>query len=129
MTYVIDTHSLVWFLEGNPRLSVTARNALRDDAAEFVIPTIVLAELAFLHSRRRVPVALSDVFAYVDGARNSLIYPLDESVVEQISTELEIHDAIIVATALVLRDALGRSVAIVTKDEMIAASGLVEVIW
>ncbi|MGV2831460.1 twitching motility protein PilT [Myxosarcina sp. GI1(2024)] len=30
MKYVIDTHTLVWFLEGNSRLGIDAKNILAD---------------------------------------------------------------------------------------------------
>jgi len=42
---------------------------------------------------------------------------------------LDIHDAIIVATALFHRDDLGETVAVITRDAMIAASGLVPIVW
>jgi len=47
MIYVADTHTLVWFLEGSTRLSVTARETLISVEAEIVIPAIVLAEIGF----------------------------------------------------------------------------------
>jgi PIN domain nuclease of toxin-antitoxin system len=30
MKYVIDTHALIWFLEGNSRLGENAKNVLTD---------------------------------------------------------------------------------------------------
>jgi len=33
MVYIVDTHALVWFLEGNKRLSETARALLSDATA------------------------------------------------------------------------------------------------
>jgi PIN domain nuclease of toxin-antitoxin system len=59
MTDVVDTHALVWFLEKNPRLSTAARNALRDPSAKIVVPTIVLAEIHFLHARGRIATDLA----------------------------------------------------------------------
>jgi PIN domain nuclease of toxin-antitoxin system len=34
MRLLIDTHSLLWFREGNPALSATARAAMEDPANE-----------------------------------------------------------------------------------------------
>lgn len=48
MTYVVDTHALIWHLEAGPRLSEAARKILTDPQSQLVIPTIVLAEMAFL---------------------------------------------------------------------------------
>ena len=129
MTYIVDTHSLIWLLETNRRLSPRAREALKDQAATMVIPTIVLADIAFLASRGRIGTDLPRVFAHISGAANCVVYPFDETVLKHLPTALEIHDAIIVATALVLRDAQPEPVSVVTKDKEIATSGLVGVIW
>jgi len=129
MTYVVDTHALVWFLERNPRLSAAARDALNDATAKVVIPTIVIAEITFLYARHRTAIDLPSVQSHIASATNCIVYPLDEVVVEFLPTTLNIHDAMIVATALVFRDVLGESIEVVTKDADITASGLVKVIW
>ena len=129
MTYVIDTHPLVWFLDGSSRLSTAAQNALADRTAQVVVPTIVLAEVAFLYARHRIAIDLPHVLAHMAGAANCLVYPLDGAVVERLPTTLNIHDAIIVATAFVFRDVLSESTAVVTKDADITASGLINVLW
>ena len=129
MTHVADTHSLVWYLEDNPRLGPNARIALKNPETKLVIPTIVLAEIAFLYGRQRIAVDVSRVYRYIADATNTVIYPLDELVVEQLQSSLNIHDAIIVATALLFRDVLGETTAVISKDTEIVASGLVEVVW
>src|SRR5215212_4797046 len=48
MTYVLDTHPIVWFLEGSGRLSAPAGAILRDPSQQFILPTIVLVEITFL---------------------------------------------------------------------------------
>jgi PIN domain nuclease of toxin-antitoxin system len=129
MTYVVDTHALVWFLEGNPRLSMAARNALIDRTAHVVVPTIVLAEITFLYTRHRITIDLPHVLAHTASAANCLVYPLDGAVVERLPTTLNIHDAIIVATGFVFRDVLSENTAVVTKDADITASRLINVLW
>jgi PIN domain nuclease of toxin-antitoxin system len=47
----LTTHALVWHLEGDSRLGAVAQTALNDASVKKVIPTIVLAEIAFLYSR------------------------------------------------------------------------------
>ena len=42
---------------------------------------------------------------------------------------LDIHDAIIVATALVFREVLGRETSVITRDAAIRNSRLVRVVW
>jgi PIN domain nuclease of toxin-antitoxin system len=129
MTYVVDTHALVWFLEGNSRLSMAARNALIDRTAQVVIPTIVLAKITFLYARHRITIDLPHVLAHTASTANCLVYPLDGAVVERLPTTLNIHDAIIVATALVFRDVLSEDTAVVTKDADITASRLINTLW
>lgn len=129
MTYILDTHTLVWFLEANPRLSSAARQALVDPSTKLVVPTIVLAEVAFLYPRKRIAVGLQAVLARLTTTPNCVVYPLDHLVVERLPSQLDIHDAIIVATGLVFRDLLGESTAVITKDAQITNSGLVQVVW
>jgi predicted nucleic acid-binding protein len=128
-TYVVDTHALVWHLEGDSRLGPAAQAALNDGSVKKVIPTIVLAEIAFLYSRRRVATDVSMVSSHVAAASDCVIYPLDEIVISHLPTALNIHDAIIVATAIVFRDVLGETTSLITKDSDIAASGLIPVVW
>jgi hypothetical protein len=129
MTYVTDTHPLVWLLEGSPRLSKAARQALAD------------SKRTHHCSRHRpggdqaplCPTADPDrrrgLLGHVAAAANSLIYPLDEAVVEHLPISLDIHDAIIVGTALVYRDVIGEETVVITRDAQIAASGLIQVLW
>jgi len=65
----------------------------------------------------------------VANAENCTVYPLDENVAMRVSGELDIHDAIIVATALVYRELSTDTVVVVTRDEAIIRSGLVQTIW
>jgi PIN domain nuclease of toxin-antitoxin system len=129
VTHTTDTHPLVWFLSSNPRLSAAARAAFEDASTQIIIPTMVLAEIHFLSARGRIPVDVATVLAYVQAAPNCRVHPLDETVITRLPLNLNIHDAIIVATALVYRDDLGEEVALITKDTEITDSGLVPVIW
>jgi PIN domain nuclease of toxin-antitoxin system len=129
VTYVTDTHPLVWFLDASLRLSQTARDALRDPTVQIVIPAIVLAEVKFLHGRSRIRVDLPTLLAHAAASSNLRIHPLDETVAERLPTTLNIHDGLIVATALTLRDVLGETVAVITRDAEITACGLVPAIW
>ncbi len=117
MTYITDTHALVWPLEGDPQLSPKALQAFSDAEAQIVIPTIVLAEIHFLYAQKRINTEIQKVFEYIAESTNVLCYPLDELVIEHLPTQLRIHDAIIVGTALVFRDVLSYSVAVLLLDD------------
>ena len=129
MILVLDTHPVVWFLEASSRLSSKAQQAISDPSSQLIIPSIVLAEITYLYERKRIATSASEIRRRLIAADNVVVYPLDEQVVDKLPTALDIHDGIIVATALLYRDVLRQEVAVVTKDEMIAGSGLINVIW
>lgn len=129
MKYVADTHALVWFLEDNRRLSKPAKAVLLDSSSEIVIPTIVLAEAKFLFAKQRINIDLSSLYRRMVAARNCSVYPLDESVIDHMPTSLEIHDAIIVGTGLVIEKIFNEEVVVITRDETIGESGLIKTLW
>lgn len=59
----------------------------------------------------------------------STVLPLDITVLSYMPMTLDIHDSLIVATALYYRDFLGESVAVLTRDVDITDSSLVDVLW
>jgi PIN domain nuclease of toxin-antitoxin system len=61
MTYVLDTHPTVWFWEGSGRLSAQAGTILREPSHRFILPTIVLVEIAYLYSKGRIAVDIAVV--------------------------------------------------------------------
>lgn len=129
MIYVVDSHALIWLLEGNDRLSTRAKSILVDPISRIVIPTMVLAEIGYLYAHKRVKTNVKNVLTGLASADNCTIYPLDERVVEYIPAILELHDGIIVATAIVYRDVLGEEVVVITNDKSIIESGLVPTVW
>lgn len=130
MVYIIDTHALIWYLEGNPRLSSKAKSIMEDDTKEFVLSIIALAEAIFIVelSKTKIP-SVSNLISDIDGSTIK-IYPLDRDILNKTLsiTVLEMHDRQIVATALYLQEQ-GNEVAILTKDERITDSQLVDTIW
>jgi PIN domain nuclease of toxin-antitoxin system len=130
--YVVDTHAIVWFLEGNPRLGEKARAILENADSKLIIPLIVLAEACWIIERGRtsIPNAV-DFLAAVDDDPRVNVIPLDRSILDRTLSMDEIeemHDRQIVATALLLMDE-GRDIAVITKDANIRHSGLVSTAW
>ncbi|BBD68137.1 PilT protein domain protein [Nostoc commune NIES-4072] len=56
MKYVIDTHALIWFLEGNPRLGANAKTILSNPDSQLVIPATTLAEAVWIVQRGRTSI-------------------------------------------------------------------------
>src|SRR5258706_12738033 len=104
MVHLFDTHVLVWFLDQDPRLSPAAKNTLANPNTELVVPTIVLAEITHLYARGRISISPAVIEQKVLQSANCRTHSLDKEVVSMIPGNLDIHDAIIVATAMVLRD-------------------------
>lgn len=129
MVYVLDTHALIWFLEGSHSLSSRARHILKETDNLLILPTIVLAETKYLASRRKVKIAFSTVLELLETDQRLMVYPLDLNVLQIMPTSLEIHDAIICGTAMMYEEVFKEPVAVLTKDEEIRKSGFVKTVW
>jgi PIN domain nuclease of toxin-antitoxin system len=132
MRYVIDTHALIWFLEGNPRLGANANAILSNPDSQLVIPATTLAEAVWIVERGRTSIpSTNNLLSAVESDPRVVIYPLDKDVIEitiSLSAINEMHDRQIVATALFLASE-GDEVQLLTCDSNITASGLVTIIW
>jgi len=129
VTIVTDTHPWIWFLAASPRLSANAKASLSNPSNLIVVPSIVMLEIRYLYNRKRISISFEEALQHIETAANVLLHPLDISVVTLAPAELEIHDAIIVGTALYLSDELKEPVPLITLDKTISNSGLVPVIW
>lgn len=132
--YILDTHALVWYLEGNPRLGRQARMAMETVDSEMILPLIALAEVVYLIEKGRIGITtVSDLLADVTNDSRIEIYPLTLEIFERSLTPEgiqipELHDRFIVSTGLYLQD-LGHTVAILTRDKSITDAGVLPVIW
>ncbi len=129
---VLDTHTLVWWVNGDSALSKKARAVLGKESAggEIVISSISAWEIAMLVARRRLVLSMdvSSWLATVKQIEAVRFVPVDVEVATK-SVELpgEFHsdpaDRIIVATARMLAAPL------VTKDVRIRAYAHVKTVW
>jgi len=129
MVCVIDTHALVWYLTDDKRLGKHAAELLDRPETRIVVPVIVLAELKYLHQRSRISLSFSAVQTIIGADERCAVYPVNEEVVDLLPLNLDIHDAIICATALACRRAIGEDTVVLTKDRAITDSGLVSTVW
>ncbi|TVP59337.1 MAG: PIN domain-containing protein [Nodularia sp. (in: Bacteria)] len=132
MKYVIDTHALIWFLEGNSLLSTKAKFILSQPDSQLIIPATTLAKAVWIVERGRTSIPdPKDVISVVDADPRVVIYPLDKEVIQMtmsLSVIQEMHDRQIVATALVLASK-GEVVQLLTCDKNITESGLIAIVW
>jgi len=129
MVYIVDTHALVWFFEKSDELGRAAQNILASQDARLIIPTIIIAELFYLSQRKKVSPSFKDIFQTIERDKRCVIYPLDINVLRFLPEKMDIHDGIICGTALVYKDLLKEDVKLITKDEEIVGSGIIETIW
>ena len=130
--YVLDTHALVWHLEGNPRLGPQAKEAIDNPLNHLVLPIIALAEAAYIveHGRTAIP-KVSDLLGSILADPRISIYPMTWEVFQESlnATAIpEMHDCLIVGSALHLQ-ALGDTISLLTKDGSIIAARLVTTLW
>jgi len=129
---VVDTHTIVWYLQDDPRLSAKAADALdaATAAGEVIhVPSICLVELTYLIEKRRLPPLVRDQLVQTldDPASPCSLAPLDRRVADALelvhrSEVPDLPDRIIAATAVAL------GVPLVSRDARIRASQ-VETIW
>ena len=130
--YLVDTHALIWFLEGNPKLGNNAKNILENANSELIIPVIVLAEAVWIVDKNKTSIpSVQDLLNAIDGDPRIIIYPLVQDIISQsitIPEITEIHDRLIVATGLCLKN-LGEKIALLSCDINITESKLLAIIW
>lgn len=129
---VADTHTVIWYLYDDPRLSRRARALIEETTAagdQIGLSTITLAEVVYLSEKGRIhPEALARVLTALDqpgGVLRDL--PLDRAAVAVMpsvdrSEVPGLPDRIIAATARL------HQVALISRDRQIRLSS-VETIW
>jgi PIN domain nuclease of toxin-antitoxin system len=129
---VADTHTALWYLYGDSRLSRRAKTFIDDSAVavnKIAVSAISLAEIVYLVEKKRVPASAYHNLrsALSDPDHVFVEEPLTEDVVEAMrivprDDVPDMPDRIIAATALFLR------VPVISRDGKIRAS-TVETIW
>jgi PIN domain nuclease of toxin-antitoxin system len=132
MSLVLDTHTILWYLENSPELSSVARTAIEDairDSRDVYVSAISLIETVYLVERRRIPPAALQRLraALADPNSGLFIAAVDADVanaLENVSRDAvpDMPDRIIAATALRLE------LPLVTCDRRIQSAGI-QTMW
>lgn len=125
---ILDTHTLVWFLQKDDRLSRKALALILRKEVTKIIPLLVVCEIHYLHARGRFAISAEDVTGKISETDDFEIVPHTEDQIPHLIAELGIHDALIVATGLAQKER-GRDVAILSRDDQIKKHAPLPVIW
>jgi len=128
MDYVTDTHSLVWYFTDDSRLSSKALQAFQSPEEKGIIfvPAVVLAEIMFIARKGRITLSFEDTLNRIEESEDFEIAPLNAEILrtaDKIEADMEMHDRLIVATAL------WHNASLITKDETLRELGIVSTIW
>lgn len=130
--YIVDTHALIWHLEGKSTLGAKARVALESAESELVLPIIALAEAVYIVEKGRTSItSVQDLLNDVFGDPRIEIYALTAAILNEslaLTSIPEMHDRLIVATGVYLKN-LGEEIEILTKDNEIVLSTILPVVW
>jgi len=129
---VLDTHTILWFLSGDPRLSVTARDFITNASAagnDLAISSIKLIEMVYLIEKGKVPAGrFTQIIQMTRQPGAGLVEIAVDAEIARSLSKIDIAkvpdmpDRTIAATALYLQ------VPVVSKDGKIRLSGLTT-IW
>jgi len=131
--YVVDTHALIWQLCSPSHLGQAAQIAFTqadDGEAKIHIPVVVVAEMAMIAQKQRVPGFDNEAFdTAIQALQETPAYIFESLSLDSVlasralSVIPDIFDRLVVTDAMILQAAL------ITKDVVIQNSGVVPTIW
>ena len=132
MSAVLDTHTVLWYLENSKELSAPARTTIQDairDGRHVHVSAISVIEAVYLVERNKIPAAALQRLrnALTDASTGLSITSVDAFVADTLdriprSIVPDMPDRIIAATALHL------GLPLVTRDRRLQSSGI-QTIW
>ena len=89
MPYVTDTHSIVWYMTDDPKLSIEAKEIFKiaDSGLDYIhIPCIVFFELLYLVEKKKIEVEFNDFVNLTSSSKNYKVEPLCLPIIEKSRT-------------------------------------------
>ena len=129
MICVLDTHALVWFLQKDKKLPKKVVDIILNEEESKQVPFIVLCEIHYLHHHNRFGLSALEVRKHLEKVASFEIMSHVPDQLEYLDQELDIHDALIVASARALAKASEEEVVIFSRDEQIKKYASLPVLW
>ena len=129
MIHVVDTHALTRYFENLSLLGTDSRALMTHPDSVLVVPTIALAEARWMIQKKQSHVDWDDLISSLEADPRFVVSPLTLDIVALAGPGLEMHDALICATVILLRDSGDEDVNLITRDNDIRDSSLVETVW
>jgi PIN domain nuclease of toxin-antitoxin system len=128
MIYLADTVAIVRYFSQSGKIGQQARQVLlhvKNGEAVLYISVVSLFEILYLSEKKRIPIDLATTLKHIQESTNCVILDLNAVIIQaaQPLAGLELHDRLIVATAL------HHDMPILTPDSDITNSRFVNVIW
>lgn len=128
LTYLLDTHALVWAFEGGQALGSKSRKALQEaGAADLAISDLTLLELALLIERGKIVCRVGVADCLSEAERQCCVLPVTSRIAAMAAgldlVQGDPFDRVIVATAK------EHDLTLITKDRRIVASKIAPTLW
>ena len=128
--YVTDTHSLIWHITDDPKLSTVAKEIFQkaDNFQDYIfIPCIVFFELLYLTEKKKIDADFDIFLTLVSSSKNYRIEPLCLPIIEKCKSiprekVKDPWDRLIAATTIHLNFPL------ITRDSILSEIGL-KTVW
>jgi PIN domain nuclease of toxin-antitoxin system len=121
---LLDTHSLLWLVTDDPRLSDTARNTFLDADNELLCSAVIGFEIAVKHSLGKLELAEPPRTFIENRIRNNALTPFPITMAHAVRVaDLPFHhrdpfDRLLIAQAL------AEDLAVLSADEILSAYGI-----
>jgi len=130
MPYVTDTHSLIWHMTDEPKLSRKAKRIFQkvDNIQEYIfIPCIIFFELLYLIEKKKIAGDFDRFLAMVSSSKNYKIEPLCLPIIEK-SRKIPRERIADPWDRLIAAPSVHLNLPLIPRDESLRKIGL-EIVW
>ena len=131
MIAILDTNFLIKYFIGSKDLGIEARRLFEDETVFLIVPSISLFEIKYSVQKGKFPESILNSALELIKQGNCMLYSLEQSLLDYLPKELNIHDGIIYATAAIQKKSFDETIYLLTKDKEIKdlKQDCVKVVW